>query len=52
MYDLQADPRQANDVLAKQIGLAREFQGYAVRELEAMGAGEQTLETARRGLEL
>lgn len=52
MYDLQADPRQAHDVLARQIDLAREFQDYALRTLTEMGAGEATLETARRGLEL
>jgi arylsulfatase A-like enzyme len=52
MYDRQADPRQGRDLLAQQTDLAREFQAYALRELEAMGSGEMALETVRRGLEV
>ena len=52
LFDLQDDPRQAKNILGSHIELAREMQAFALRVLEKRGAGELSIETARRGLEL
>ena len=51
LYDLHSDPRQENDVLHREIELAREFQAYALNVLKDRNAGDTALETVRRGLE-
>jgi arylsulfatase A-like enzyme len=52
LFDLAQDPGQGQDILAQEMALAREFQGYALNVLENMQAGEKVIETARRGLDL